>query len=159
VCSSDLPADLLDSLEITPYAEDELALILPTSHPLAQVGSLPIEELYKLQFITLDSQSTIRKAIDRVLLDSGVDPRQLTIAMELNSIEAIKNAVQAGLGAAFLSVTAIEKELQMGALQQVRIDGVVIKRMLLQIRNPNRYRSKATEAFCNEVLPFFRDKP
>ncbi|MBD2315722.1 MULTISPECIES: LysR family transcriptional regulator [Cyanophyceae] len=159
IIGGEIPADLLDSLEITPYAEDELALILPTSHPLAQVGSLPIEELYKLQFITLDSQSTIRKAIDRVLLDSGVDPRQLTIAMELNSIEAIKNAVQAGLGAAFLSVTAIEKELQMGALQQVRIDGVVIKRMLLQIRNPNRYRSKATEAFCNEVLPFFRDKP
>lgn len=159
IIGGEIPGDLLDSLEITPYAEDELALILPTSHPLAQVGSLPIEELYKLQFITLDSQSTIRKAIDRVLLDSGVDPRQLTIAMELNSIEAIKNAVQAGLGAAFLSVTAIEKELQMGALQQVRIDGVVIKRMLLQIRNPNRYRSKATEAFCNEVLPFFRDKP
>ena len=158
IIGGEIPADLLDSLEITPYAEDELALILPTSHPMAQVGMLPIEELYKLQFITLDSQSTIRKAIDRVLLDSGVDPRQLAIAMELNSIEAIKNAVQAGLGAAFLSITAIEKELQMGALQQVRIDGVVIKRMLLQIRNPNRYRSKATEAFCNEVLPIFRDK-
>ena len=158
IIGGEIPADLHDSLEITPYAEDELALILPTSHPLAQVGVLPIEELYKLQFINLDSQSTIRKAIDRVLLDSGVDPRQLAIAMELNSIEAIKNAVQAGLGAAFLSVTAIEKELQMGALQQVRIDGVVIKRMLLQIRNPNRYRSKATEAFCNEVLPVFRDK-
>ncbi|MBD2177744.1 LysR family transcriptional regulator [Pseudanabaena sp. FACHB-1998] len=159
IIGGEIPADLLDSLEITPYAEDELALILPTSHELAQVGALSIDELYKLQFITLDSQSTIRKAIDRVLLDSGVDPRQLAIAMELNSIEAIKNAVQAGLGAAFLSVTAIEKELQMGALQQVRIDGVVIKRMLLQIRNPNRYRSKATEAFCNEVLPVFRDKP
>ncbi|MCY7334384.1 MAG: LysR family transcriptional regulator [Pseudanabaena sp. CAN_BIN31] len=158
IIGGEIPADLLDSLEITPYAEDELALILPTSHPMAQVGMLPIEELYKLQFITLDSQSTIRKAIDRVLIDSGVDPRQLVIAMELNSIEAIKNAVQAGLGAAFLSITAIEKELQMGALQQVRIDGVVIKRMLLQIRNPNRYRSKATEAFCNEVLPIFRDK-
>jgi DNA-binding transcriptional LysR family regulator len=158
IIGGEIPADLQDSLEITPYAEDELALILPTSHPLAQMGSLPIEELFKLQFITLDSQSTIRKAIDRVLLDSGVDPRQLAIAMELNSIEAIKNAVQAGLGASFISVTAIEKELKMGALQQVRIDGVVIKRMLLQIRNPNRYRSKATEAFCNEVLPVFRDK-
>lgn len=158
IIGGEIPADLQDSLEITPYAEDELALILPTSHPLTQVGALPIEELYKLQFITLDSQSTIRKAIDRVLLDSSVDPRQLKIAMELNSIEAIKNAVQAGLGAAFLSVTAIEKELQMGALQRVQIEGVVIKRMLLQIRNPNRYRSKATEAFCNEVLPNFRDK-
>ncbi|MFM7885582.1 MAG: LysR family transcriptional regulator [Pseudanabaena sp.] len=158
IIGGEIPADLLDSLEITPYTEDELALILPASYVSAQVEALPIDELYKMQFITLDSQSTIRKAIDRVLLDSGVDPRQLEIVMELNSIEAIKNAVQAGLGAAFLSVTAIEKELQMGALQQVRIDGVVIKRMLLQIRNPNRYRSKATEAFCNEVLPVFRDK-
>jgi DNA-binding transcriptional LysR family regulator len=158
IIGGEVPTDLLESLEITPYAEDELALILPTSHEISQGASLSIEDLYKLQFITLDSQSTIRKAIDRVLLDSGVDARQLAIAMELNSIEAIKNAVQAGLGAAFLSVTAIKKELQMGALQQVRIDGVIIKRMLLQIRNPNRYRSKATEAFCNEVLPAFRDK-
>jgi DNA-binding transcriptional LysR family regulator len=158
IIGGEVPADLLESLEITPYAEDELALILPTSYEISQGASLSVEDLYKLQFITLDSQSTIRKAIDRVLLDSGVDARQLAIAMELNSIEAIKNAVQAGLGAAFLSVTAIKKELQMGALQQVRIDGVVIKRMLLQIRNPNRYRSKATEAFCNEVLPVFRDK-
>jgi len=31
--------------------------------------------------------------------------------MELNSIEAIKNAVQSGLGAAFISVSAITKEL------------------------------------------------
>lgn len=59
-------------------------------HPLAQVGTLHKEELYKLQFITLDSQSTIRKVIDQVLSKSGIDPRQLSIEMELNSIEAIK---------------------------------------------------------------------
>ncbi|MFN5854469.1 MAG: LysR family transcriptional regulator [Pseudanabaenaceae cyanobacterium] len=159
IIGGEIPVELQESLEITTYAEDELALVLPTFHPLAQVGLLPIEELYKLQFITLDSQSTIRKVIDQVLLRSGVDPRQLKTEMELNSIEAIKNAVQAGLGAAFLSVTAIEKELQMDILQRVEIDGVVIRRTLSQIRNPNRYRSKATEAFCQEVLPLFRDKP
>ncbi len=159
IIGGEIPVELQEALEITTYAEDELALVLPTFHPLAQVGLLPIEELYKLQFITLDSQSTIRKVIDQVLLRSGVDPRQLKIEMELNSIEAIKNAVQAGLGAAFLSVTAIEKELQMDILQRVHIDGVVIRRTLSQIRNPNRYRSKATEAFCQEVLPLFRDKP
>ncbi|MEE3719421.1 LysR family transcriptional regulator [Tumidithrix elongata RA019] len=158
IIGGEIPAELLDSLEITPYAEDELALVLPTMHPLAQAGTLPREELYKLQFIALDSQSTIRKVIDQVLMRSGVDPKQLTIEMELNSIEAIKNAVQAGLGAAFLSLTAIEKELQVGAMHQVLIDGLVIKRTLLQIRNPNRYRSKATEAFCGEILPLFRDK-
>lgn len=158
IIGGEIPTELKDALEIMPYAEDELALVLPNPHPLADVGTLSREELYKLQFITLDSQSTIRKVIDQILLRNGVDPHQLTIEMELNSIEAIKNAVQAGLGAAFLSVTAIEKELQMGVMRCVAIDGLVIKRTLLQITNPNRYRSRATEAFCEEILPQFQDK-
>jgi DNA-binding transcriptional LysR family regulator len=158
IIGGEVPTELKEDLEIIPYAEDELALVLPTSHPLAQVGILQKEELYKLKFITLDSQSTIRKVIDQVLTKSGIDPRQLSIEMELNSIESIKNAVQAGLGAAFLSVTAIEKELQMDAMHRVAIEGVEIKRTLSQIRNPNRYRSRATEAFCNEILPQFSDQ-
>jgi DNA-binding transcriptional LysR family regulator len=75
--------------------------------------------------------------------------------MELNSIEAIKNAVQSGLGAAFVSTSAISKELQMGVLHCAPIDGVVVKRTLWLIYNPNRYRSKAAEAFSREILPQF----
>jgi DNA-binding transcriptional LysR family regulator len=158
IIGGEIPTELQDSLEIVPYAEDELALILPVSHPLAQGDYLTGDELYKLQFITLDSQSTIRKVIDKVLMKNGVDPRQLKVEMELNSIEAIKNAVQAGLGAAFLSVIAIEKELQTGSIRQMAIEGLKIKRTLSQISNPSRYRSRATEAFCEEILPQFRDK-
>jgi DNA-binding transcriptional LysR family regulator len=75
--------------------------------------------------------------------------------MELNSIEAIKNAVQSGLGAAFVSTSAIAKELQMGILHRTPIQGVVVKRTLWLIFNPNRYRSKAAEAFSKEILPQF----
>jgi len=158
IIGGEVPMELQEVLDISAYAEDELALVVPSTHILAAVDTIPKEELYKLKFITLDAQSTIRKVIDQVLLKNGVDPHQFSIEMELNSIEAIKNAVQAGLGAAFLSLTAIEKELQMGAMHRVAIEGVEIKRMLSQIRNPNRYLSKATEAFCNEILPLFKDK-
>ena len=75
--------------------------------------------------------------------------------MELNSIEAIKNAVQSGLGAAFVSVSAIEKELLMGVLHKSQMDEVLVTRILSLIYNPNRYRSKAAEAFSNEILPSF----
>jgi DNA-binding transcriptional LysR family regulator len=158
IIGGEVPIELQDVLDISAYAEDELALVVPATHPLANTGTIAREELYKLKFITLDAQSTIRKVIDQVLLKNSVDPHQLSIEMELNSIEAIKNAVQAGLGAAFLSLTAIEKELHMGIMHRVAIEGVEIKRMLCQIRNPNRYLSKATEAFCNEILPLFKDK-
>jgi DNA-binding transcriptional LysR family regulator len=155
IIGGEVPPELQDSLEIIPYAEDELALILPVFHPFARVSTIQKEDLYKLQFIALDSQSTIRKVIDQVLTRCGIETRRLKIEMELNSIEAIKNAVQSGLGAAFVSVSAIEKELQMGVLHRARIDEVVVQRMLSVILNPNRYRSKAAEAFLNEVLPRF----
>ena len=155
IIGGEIPADLQETLEIIPYAEDELALILPVFHPLAKVHTVQKEDLYKLQFITLDSQSTIRKVIDQVLTRCGIDTKRLKVEMELNSIEAIKNAVQSGLGASFVSISAIEKELQMGVLHRAPIDEVVVKRMLSLIVNPHRYRSKAAEAFSREILPEF----
>ncbi|WP_017305543.1 LysR family transcriptional regulator [Spirulina subsalsa] len=155
IIGGEVPAELQDTLDVQPYAEDELALILPVFHPLAKQDTIQKEDLYKLNFITLDSQSTIRKVIDYVLTRSEIDPKRLKIEMELNSIEAIKNAVQAGLGASFVSISAIEKELQMNILHRARIDEVVVNRTLSVIINPNRYRSKAAEAFIQEILPEF----
>lgn len=155
IIGGEVPTELQESLEVTPYAQDELALILPVFHPLAASHTIEKEDLYQLQFIALDSQSTIRKVIDQVLTRCGIDTSNLKVEMELNSIEAIKNAVQAGLGAAFVSVAAIEKELQMELLHRANIEGVVVQRMLSVIVNPNRYRSKAAEAFSREILPGF----
>jgi DNA-binding transcriptional LysR family regulator len=155
IIGGEVPTDLHDVLDIVPYSEDEMALILPVNHPLVQENAIDKENLYKLDFITLDSQSTIRKVIDQVLTRFQIDTSRLTIEMELNSIEAIKNAVQSGLGAAFVSTTAIEKELQMGLLHHAKIEGVQIMRTLNVIINPNRYRSKAAEAFIKEILPQF----
>ena len=155
IIGGEVPTELQDSLEIIPYAEDELALIMPVVHPLASADIIRRDDLYQLKFIALDSQSTIRKVIDQVLTRCGIETSNLRVEMELNSIEAIKNAVQAGLGVAFVSLSAIEKELQMGMLHRARIDAVVVNRMLSVIFNPNRYRSKAAEAFTEEILPQF----
>ncbi|HHP7232680.1 MAG TPA: LysR family transcriptional regulator [Xenococcaceae cyanobacterium] len=159
IIGGEVPAELQDTLKILPYAEDELALILPAFHPLAQAETIQKDDLYKLNFITLDSQSTIRKVIDKVLVRHAIDPKRLKIEMELNSIEAIKNAVQSGLGAAFVSTTAIEKELQMGVLHRAKINDVIVRRTLAVIINPNRYCSKAAEAFSKEILPEFTTEP
>ncbi len=155
IIGGEIPAELGESLKTIPYAEDELALILPTSHPFAKLETIQKEDLYKLQFIALDSQSTIRKVIDQVLARCNIDTRRFKLEMELNSIEAIKNAVQSGLGAAFVSTSAIAKELQMGVLHQTPIQDVVVRRTLWLIFNPSRYRSKAAEAFSQEILPEF----
>lgn len=155
IVGGEIPVKLQKILDVTPCVEDELALILPQSHPFIKRSSIKKEDLYSLKFITLDSNSTIRTVVDDVLIRSGIDVTRLKIEMELNSIEAIKNAVQSGLGAAFVSVSAITKELELNLLSWVKIDEVLIKRMLSLILNPNRYKSKVSERFCDEILALF----
>ncbi|KKD36374.1 LysR family transcriptional regulator [Limnoraphis robusta] len=155
IVGGEVSAELAQSLEIVPYAQDELALVVPISHPFAERETIAQEDLYQLQFISLDHQSTIRRVIDQVLSRTGIDTTRLKIEMELSSIEAIKNAVQSGLGVAFISTSAIEKELKMGVVRTVKIERVIITRVLSAISNPHRYQSKAAEAFVNEILPGF----
>ena len=155
IVGGEIPKELQKILDITPYVEDELALIVPQSHPFVKLGNIKKEDLYNLKFITLDPYSTIRTVVDDTLSKNGIDVTRLKVEMELNSIEAIKNAVQSSLGAAFVSVSAITKELELGLLSCIKIEDVKIKRMLCIILNPNRYKSKASENFTNEILTLF----
>ena len=152
IVGGEIPAELYNILEITSYAEDELALILPITHPFSSLESIQKEDLYRLKFIALDTESTIRKVIENTLIQNGIDSRYFKIEMELNSVEAIKNAVQSGLGAAFVSVSAISKELELKMIHWTKIEGVTIKRTLSVIANPQRYYSNTTKIFKSEIL-------
>ena len=151
-----IPKELRKILEITPYVEDELALIVPPSHPYVKLECIKKEDLYDLKFISINSYSTIRTVVDDTLSKNGIDVTRLKVEMELNSIEAIKNAVQSSLGAAFVSVSAITKELELNLLNCVRIEDVKINRKLCIILNPNRYKSKASENFTKEILTLLK---
>tara|TARA_B100000475_G_scaffold175863_1_gene139788 strand:- start:365 stop:1312 length:948 start_codon:yes stop_codon:yes gene_type:complete len=152
VVGGEVPKELHNSLEIISYAEDELALILPLSHPFSSQEFIQKEDLYRLSFIALNTQSTIRNVIENTLIQHGIDSSYFKIEMELNSIEAIKNAVNSGLGAAFVSVSAITKELELGMFHWAKIDGIQIKRTLSVLLNPKRYYSNATQIFKEEIL-------
>ena len=155
IIGGQLPSDLENLLQVIPYATDELALVLPSKHPLSNKKELLKEDLYKLNFVTLDSQSTTRKVVDKLLQDSGLEIQKLKIEMELNSLEAIKNAVQAGLGASFLPVVSIERELSAGTIHKAFIADLEVKRELKLITNPSRYTSRASEVFKKNILPQF----
>jgi len=155
IVGGEIPVGLEEKLDIISYAEDELALILPRAHPFSSLEYIQKEDLYRLKFIALDTNSTIRSVIENTLIQNGIDSRRFKIEMELNSIEAIKNAVQSGLGAAFVSVSAISKELELGLLHCAKIEGVTIKRTLSILINTKKYYTNATRIFKKEILEFF----
>ena len=103
----------------------------------------------------MNTQSTIRNVIENTLIENGIDSRQFKIEMELNSIEAIKNAVQSGLGAAFVSVSAISKELELNIIHWAKIKDITISRTLSIIVNPKRYYASSIKIFKREILDMF----
>lgn len=153
VVGGDIPEGLKKSLTIESFVEDELTLIIPKSHPFSIKNKKYINksDLYHLNFITLNSNSTIRKFIDNILLQNNIETKQFNVIMQLNSIEAIKTAVSLGLGAAFVSSSAIEKEIKLQTIEIIHIKNIKITRTLSIITNHECYRSKAFEFFYNQL--------
>ena len=140
IIGGELPAELNELLQVVPYARDEVALVLPVKHPLARLNELTKDDLYRLNFVSLDSQSTTRKMVDQLLIQSGLEVQRLRIEMELNSLEAIKNAVHSGLGAAFLPVVAIERELQAGIVHRPKVlDLKVLMKKALYLQSKSNH--------------------
>ena len=153
VVGGDVPEELKKNLEIENFVEDELILIVPKSHPFALKRQKKINkgDLYHLNFITLNSTSTIHKFIDNILIQNNIETKQFNIIMQLNSIEGIKTAVSLGLGAAFVSSSAIEKEIELNTVEIITIENIKITRTLSIITNRECYRSKAVEFFHNDL--------
>jgi DNA-binding transcriptional LysR family regulator len=152
VVGGEIPVELKKNLTIKDFVEDELSLIISKSHPFANKETIKKENLYYLNFITLNSNSTIRKFIDNILIQNGIETNQLKVIMQFNSIEGIKTAVSLGLGAAFVSSSAIEKEMELKTIEILKIDNLRITRRLSIISNPKSYKSKAFDLFYNELL-------
>lgn len=151
VVGGEISHDLKKNLTIQPFVYDELSLIISKSHPFAKKQKINKEDLYCLDFITLNSNSTIKKFIDHILIQNQIETKQLKTILQLNSIEAIKTAVSLGLGAAFVSSSAIEKEMKLKTVDILKIENIRINRKLSIISNPECYKSKAFEFFFYEL--------
>jgi DNA-binding transcriptional LysR family regulator len=151
VVGGEISDDLKKNLAIQPFVYDELSLIISKSHPFAKKKKINKEDLYCLDFITLNSNSTIKKFIDNILIQNQIETKQLKTILQLNSIEGIKTAVSLGLGAAFVSSSAIEKEIKLKTIGIIKIENIKINRKLSIISNPECYKSKAFEFFYNEL--------
>jgi DNA-binding transcriptional LysR family regulator len=152
ILGGEISDDLEKSLTIQPFVSDELSLILSRSHPFAKKNKINKEDLYSLDFITLNSNSTIKKFIDNILIQNQIETKQLKTILQLNSIEGIKTAVSLGLGAAFVSSSAIEKELKLKTIGIIKIENIKITRKLSIVSNPSCYKSKAFEFFYTELI-------
>jgi DNA-binding transcriptional LysR family regulator len=106
-------------LEAESFLENPLVVIAPPDHPLAGVAGIPLERLQEETFLVRERGSGTRSAMERFFRENSIT---MSTPMEMSSNEAIKQAVEAGLGLGLLSVHTLELEL---ALQRLVILDVV----------------------------------
>lgn len=96
---------------------DEMVLIFPPSHPWAKRSSISILEIKKEPFISREEGSGTRQLIEKFFLKHGIHPQNIKIPFIMGSTEAIKGAVEEGLGISIVSQWAARKERMHGRLK------------------------------------------
>ena len=91
--------------------------------------------------------SGTRRSIEQVLDKSGHWLKQLNVAAEMGSTEAVRQGVKAGVGVSIVSECAVADELAAGSLSKVRIDNLVLKRAFYLIVHKHRTQSPLCRAF------------
>lgn len=117
-----------------PFLVDELILIVPAAHEWAERRSIRSSEIAGTPLLMRERGSGTRRVVEHALEHQGIKLSSLSIAMELDSTEAIKSAVEAGLGAGFVSRWAIAKDLRSGvSLREIAIEGMRVQRDFLVV--------------------------
>jgi LysR family cyn operon transcriptional activator len=132
-----------------PLVEDELRLILPPRHRLSGRRAFRWADLSGESLVAFEGGTAVRDVIDRAMGDEGVE---MTIVMELRSIESITRMVAAGIGVGFVSRFAVA-----GGGGLTCRDGRLTRRLAV-VRRRDRVPSAAVGAFEREMLARVRTR-
>jgi DNA-binding transcriptional LysR family regulator len=142
-----LEGELQDAdLEITRWCDDELQVFCAPSHPLAKKKSWTDDDLRSVQWILRETGSGTRQAFDYAM--HGILP-ELQIALELQHTEAIKSAVEAGLGVGCVSRIALEEALRHGDLVGCNVPHRNFRRQFYFVLHKQKYRSGGLQTWLD----------
>lgn len=138
-------------LLLQPWRGDELCVFAAPGHPVLRQLPLDDKDLAAQPWILRESGSGTRQAFDRAM--HGLLP-SLEVSLELQHTEAIKRAVEAGLGLGCLSRISLEDAFQRGSLVPVPVAGRDFHRQLGILLHRHKYQGPALRAWlalCQEM--------
>lgn len=135
-------------LQVVSIYRDEIRLIVPENHSLANRPSVGPRELID------DCLLLPKQGKTRVRLNEWLEPAEdeLTVSMELDSTEMMKRFVLAGMGLSFLAVSNCREEVAAGKLRAIPLAPEPMMRRLGLIYRKDKALSKAALGFIQVVL-------
>ncbi len=144
---------LIDDPEIMvePFLEDELILIASPNYFSDNEINISIDQLKYTPLIVREKGSGTRAVLEQYLNKTGLSMDELNIVMELGSTEAIKAAVESGLGVSIVSRNAIIKEQQLQLLAAYSMKDISFYRYFYIAFRKDQVLKSTTELFIDEL--------
>jgi len=143
-----LPPDGLD-IATESFMENPLVVIAPPTHPLCALRHIPVKRLEQETFLVREPGSGTRSAMERFFSEHHIS---INKSMETDTNEAIKQAVQAGMGLGIMSLHTAELELETKRLQILDVQDFPIMRHWHVVHRKNKRLSSAAHAFREFLL-------
>ncbi len=138
-------------LETIHWREDELQVFAEPGHPLTEVSQVSDEQLIAQRWIVREPGSGTRQTFERAMHGILTD---LDVSMELQHTEAIKRAVEAGLGVGCLSRISLKEAFERGSLVPLNIPHRDFSRQLNLILQRDKFHTATLErwlSLCRET--------
>jgi DNA-binding transcriptional LysR family regulator len=131
------------ALGVEEVARDRMLILVGQGHPWWEAGTIGSAQLTETEWVLREEGSGTRSVFEAALEGMGVGAAGLRIAMELPSNEAVRAAVEAGMGATALSASVAAPGLEAGLLHHVPF--ALPDRAFHAVRHLERETSKAGE--------------
>jgi DNA-binding transcriptional LysR family regulator len=137
-------------IEYQKFAEDEMVLVVPPTHPWASRRSVRVKDLPSQPFLIRERGSGTRKILEQALERRHLSMDAFKVVAEMGSNEAIRQAVKTGGGIAIISKLAVASDIKCGELTAILVAGLKLTRPFYLITHRHRSRSP----ICNAFLTF-----
>lgn len=135
-----------EALDVTPLMTEELLLVVPLHHPLAERESVALAELTQENFVLLGGSFTLGTLVVDLCRRAGFEPK---VAYQAGSLETVKSFVRHDLGIAVLPRLAMlwPPEDSIVAIPFA----VPLSRAITLVRAKGRYATVASRALMVHV--------
>lgn len=135
---------------------DRLVVVTTPDHELVKRGGkVKAAEIVKFPFVSREEGSGTREVITQYLIEEKVNPDDMDLCLELGSPEAIKGAVEAGMGITIISRSIIDKELKLNTLAELQLDPP-LTRPFSFVRQRQKFRVTIMEELLEFALAYFK---
>lgn len=131
-------------IDMLPWIEDELVIFAGSQHPLAGQAAVLPEDLAQAHWILREPGSGTREVFDNAV--AGKLPT-LKVRLELSHTEAIRRAVEAGIGLGCASRLTLQESLDQGRIKVLATPYLNLKRSLFVLRHRNKYQTRSMQHF------------